>query len=123
MTTASYLETSIRAAAAALESGAWLIRQPDMDAALVIWERLWTPFSDVLEAEQADPARVRTRLETVPAACEAAVQVPGIDDQFTELLQTLTAAIADVEQDQAVRLLGNFGTVVSAVGNGPEMWA
>ncbi|MFF3127980.1 hypothetical protein ACFVRD_38110 [Streptomyces sp. NPDC057908] len=99
-----------------MTSGNWLILQPDMDAAAVLWERLWTSFQDVLEAEQPDPQRVRARLDAVPAACTAALEVPGIDQRFTALLETLPQALA--EQDQ---VLGRFGTLVAAICSGPEV--
>lgn len=121
MTTPSPLLTALRDAARALQGGQWLIRQPDLDAAGVLGDQLWVPFRDVLEAEEPDPNRVRERLEAVPAACAAALQVPGIEGQFAELLRMVPQALADADQDQAVRLLGQFGIVVHAVGNGPEV--
>lgn len=121
MTTTSPLTAVLRDAARALQDGRWLIRQPDLDAAAVLWDQLWVPFADFREAEEADPVRVRARLEAVPAACAAALQVPGIEGQFAELLRMVPRALADVEQDQAVWLLGQFGIIVHAVGTGPEV--
>jgi len=121
MTTASPLPADLREAARALQDGRWLIRQADLDAADVIGDRLWVPFRDVLEAEEPDPVRVRQRLAAVPEACAAARAVPGIDDRFAALLQTLPQALADVDQEQAVRLLGQFGVILHAVANGPEV--
>jgi hypothetical protein len=122
MTTTSSFEAAGRTAARALQSGEWLIRQPDIDAAEVILRQLWTPYKDVLEADEPDPGRVQARLEAVPGACTAALEVPDLDDRFTEMLRLLPKALADAGQDRAVRLLGGFGEVVFAIGSGPEVW-
>lgn len=121
MTTPSPLQTALRDAARALQGGQWLIRQPDMDAADMLGDQLWVPFQDVLAAEQPNPDRVRERLEAVPEACAAALQVPGIEGRFAELLRMLPQALAEEDQDQAARLLGQFGVLVHAVGSGPEV--
>lgn len=116
----SHLQEALREAARALQDGGWLIWQLDLDAADVLGDQLWVPFRDVLEAEEPQADRVRARLEAVPAACAAALRVPGIEDRFAELLRVVPHALADTEQDEAVRLLGQFGMVVHAVCNGPE---
>lgn len=114
--------SSMRAAAAALQSGAWLISRADMKAAAVVWEQLWMPFQDALKAEEPDASRVRERLAAVPSACAAACEVPSVDARFVELLELLPPAIAAARQDRAVDLLGQAGTIFFAIGNGPEVW-
>ena len=51
---------------------------------------------------------LRARLPAVPAACVAALRVPGIEDRFAELLRTVPKAMTEGEQNQAVRLLGEL---------------
>ncbi|MEU9189748.1 hypothetical protein AB0D14_35455 [Streptomyces sp. NPDC048484] len=109
MTTTSPLQEALRDAARALQNGRWQIGKPDLDAAGVLGDQLWAPFQDALEAEAPDPDRVRAHLKAVPAACVAALQVPA-SDRFAELLRMVPQALADVEQDQAVRLLGQFAS-------------
>ncbi|MCC5480560.1 hypothetical protein [Streptomyces barringtoniae] len=94
-----------------------------MAAAAVIWQQLWEPFSDVLEAEEPEPERVEERLAAVPAACEEAAAVAGIDSRFAALLSTVPAAVTEAGDDQAAMWrLGTFGEVVFAIGQGPEIW-
>jgi hypothetical protein len=119
--TTSPLQEALRDAASALQDGRWLIRQPDLEAAGVLGDQLWVPFRDVLEADEPDPARVQERLDAVPQACAAALQVPDIEDRFATLLRMVPQALADGDQDQAALLLGEFGVVVHVVGSGPEV--
>jgi hypothetical protein len=46
---------------------------------------------------------------------------PTIEDRVAELLRMVPTALADVEQERAVRPLGQFGITVHAVGTGPEV--
>ncbi|KMS67022.1 hypothetical protein ACM01_44230 [Streptomyces viridochromogenes] len=112
---------ALREAGRALQDGRWLIRPPDLAAANMLGDQLWVPYRDVLEAEEPDPDRVRERLEAVPAACAAALEVPGIEDRFAELLRMVPQALAEAEQEQAVQLLGQFGVLVHVIGNGPAV--
>ncbi|MBB1252536.1 hypothetical protein H3146_03990 [Streptomyces sp. OF3] len=112
-------QTAVGEAAQALHEGRWNVSRADVAAAGVLWQELWLPFRDVLEAEVPDPARIRQRLAAVPEAC-AAAQVPGIDARFAEALRRAPEMTA-LEIDQAVQALGHLGVLVHAVGTGPEM--
>ncbi|MEU2565058.1 hypothetical protein ABZ626_37895 [Streptomyces longispororuber] len=120
-TTPERFKDTARDAARAVQSGAWPIGRADMEAADIVLERLWTPYEDVLQAERPDPRRVRQRLEAVPDACAAARAVPAIDARLAELLALLPQALAETEQQEAVRYLGAFGTLLFAISDG-EPW-
>ncbi|MGP3951193.1 hypothetical protein [Streptomyces sp. 7N604] len=73
----------------------------------MIGERLWTPFSDVLEEQHPDRPRVRARLNAVPAACAAALEVPGVDDRLG------TARTPQIDTSCAIVSFEELVTVVS----------
>ncbi|MBB1245003.1 hypothetical protein GL263_15710 [Streptomyces durbertensis] len=114
------LQTALREAAHALHEGRWQVSRPDMEAAALLWQALWLPYQDVLKAEAPDPARIRKRLAAVPAACAAAQSPEGIHPRFTEVLQRAPEVTA-MEPAQALRVLGQLGVLVHAVGTGPEV--
>ncbi|WP_030685927.1 hypothetical protein [Streptomyces sp. NRRL B-1347] len=59
---ATPFERALRDAAQALQSGDWPVRQPDRDAAAVVWEQIWIPYQDVLGEKEPEPDRAYARL-------------------------------------------------------------